>query len=39
MAYYDLEQQEQLSELQAWWKQWGALVLTALALALAAVAG
>jgi predicted negative regulator of RcsB-dependent stress response len=38
MAYYDLEQQEQLSELKAWWKQWGALVLTAVALALAAVA-
>jgi len=39
MAYYDLEEQEQLSTLQAWWKQWGAIVLTALALGLAAVAG
>ena len=39
MAFYDLEQQEQLSELQAWWKQWGALVLTVVALALAAIAG
>jgi predicted negative regulator of RcsB-dependent stress response len=39
MAYYDLEEQEQLSELQAWWKQWGALTLTAIGLALALVAG
>jgi predicted negative regulator of RcsB-dependent stress response len=38
MAFYDLEQQEQLSELQAWWKQWGALTVAAVALALAAVA-
>ena len=39
MAYYDLEEQEQLAELKSWWKQWGALVLMAIALALAAVAG
>ena len=38
MAYYDLEEQEQLAELKAWWKQWGALILTAVALALAAIA-
>lgn len=38
MAYYDLEEQEQLAELKAWWKQWGALILTAIALALAAFA-
>lgn len=38
MAFYDLEQQEQLSELQAWWKQWGALTVTAIALALVAIA-
>jgi predicted negative regulator of RcsB-dependent stress response len=38
MAFYDLEQQEQLSALQAWWKQYGALVLIGLALAFAAVA-
>jgi predicted negative regulator of RcsB-dependent stress response len=39
MAYYDLEEQEQLSELKAWWKQYGALCLGGLALALAAIAG
>jgi predicted negative regulator of RcsB-dependent stress response len=39
MAFYDLEEQEQLSALQAWWKQWGALVVIAIALALATVAG
>jgi len=38
MAYYDLEEQEQLSALQSWWKQWGAVVLAGLALGLAAVA-
>jgi predicted negative regulator of RcsB-dependent stress response len=38
MAFYDLEQQEQLSALQAWWKQYGALVFIGLALGLAAVA-
>ncbi len=26
MAAYDLEEQEQLAELKAWWKQWGNLV-------------
>lgn len=39
MAYYDLEEQEQLSALQAWWKQWGAAVFAGVALAFAAVAG
>jgi predicted negative regulator of RcsB-dependent stress response len=39
MAFYDLEEQEQLSALQAWWRQWGALVVTAIALALTVVAG
>jgi len=38
MAYYDLEEQEQLSTLKAWWKQHGALCLMGLALALAAIA-
>ncbi len=38
MAYYDLEEQEQLSELKAWWNQWGALTLAGIGLALAAVA-
>lgn len=34
MAFYDLEEQEQLSALQAWWKQYGALVLLGIALVL-----
>jgi len=32
MAYYDLEEQEQISELKAWWNRWGVLV-TAVAIA------
>ena len=39
MAYYDLEEQEQLASLKAWWRQYGALCLGGLALALAALAG
>lgn len=39
MAYYDLEEQEQLASLKAWWNQYGALCLGGLALALAAIAG
>lgn len=39
MAYYDLEEQEQLASLKAWWRQYGALCLGGLALALAGVAG
>lgn len=38
MAYYDLEEQEQISALQAWWKQWGALTLLVVALGIASVA-
>ena len=38
MAYYDLEEQEQLDELKSWWKRWGPLLLTAIALALAGLA-
>ena len=38
MAFYDLEEQEQLSELQAWWKQWGVPLLLGIALLLIAVA-
>ncbi len=26
MAVYDLEEQEQLEDLKAWWRQWGALI-------------
>jgi predicted negative regulator of RcsB-dependent stress response len=38
MAFYDLEEQEQLSALQAWWKQWGAMLLLGIALVIGAVA-
>lgn len=38
MSAYDLEEQEQLAEFKAWWKQHGNLVLTAITLALLAVA-
>lgn len=38
MSTYDLEEQEQLAELKVWWKQHGNLVLTAITLALLAVA-
>ena len=34
MATYDLEEQEQLAELKAWWKQYGNLVLGTLIAAL-----
>jgi len=39
MATYDLDEQERLDELKAWWKRWGNLVLIGLAVAIAAVAG
>ena len=39
MATYDLDEQERLDELKAWWKRWGTLVLTALAIIVAATAG
>jgi predicted negative regulator of RcsB-dependent stress response len=38
MAFYDLEEQEQLSALQTWWKQYGAMVLLGIALVLVGVA-
>jgi predicted negative regulator of RcsB-dependent stress response len=38
MSAYDLEEQEQLAELKAFWKQYGNLIVLALALALAVVA-
>ena len=34
MATYDLEEQEQLATLKAWWKDNGNLVMTALSLVL-----
>jgi predicted negative regulator of RcsB-dependent stress response len=39
MATYDLDEQERLDELKAWWKRWGNLVMIALAVAIAASAG
>ncbi|MGA7950783.1 MAG: tetratricopeptide repeat protein [Thiobacillaceae bacterium] len=36
---FDLEEQEQLDELKAWWDRWGTLVSIAIAGALAATAG
>ena len=42
MAVYDLQEQEQIDDLKAWWKQWGDYVTwaaVAVALALAAVQG
>src|SRR5580658_9754663 len=38
MAVYDLQEQEQLDELKAYWKQYGNLILTVLTLAIAAIA-
>ena len=39
MATYDLDEQERLDELKAWWKRWGNLVVIGLAVAIAAGAG
>ena len=39
MAAYDLEEQEQLAALKAWWQENGGLVVTALTLVLAVLAG
>jgi len=39
MAVYDLEEQEQLSELKSWWNTYGNLVTTVLLALLVAVAG
>ncbi len=39
MATYDLDEQERLDELKAWWKRWGSLVMFGLAVAIAAAAG
>jgi predicted negative regulator of RcsB-dependent stress response len=38
MSAYDLEQQEQLAAVKAWWRQYGSLLLTAVTIALAGVA-
>lgn len=39
MATYDLDEQERLDELKAWWKRWGNVVLMVLAIIVAATAG
>jgi predicted negative regulator of RcsB-dependent stress response len=39
MAYYDLEEQEQIDAIKSWWQQYGTLVILGIGLALAAVAG
>lgn len=39
MATYDLDEQERLDELKAWWKRWGAIAMLGLAVVVAAVAG
>lgn len=39
MAAYDLEEQEQLAALKAWWQENGGLVVTALTLVVAVLAG
>ena len=39
MATYDLEEQENLENLKAWWKRWGNVVLLAAALIAMAAAG
>jgi predicted negative regulator of RcsB-dependent stress response len=39
MATYDLDEQERLDELKAWWKRWGNLTLIALAVVITAAAG
>ncbi|MBZ0068999.1 MAG: tetratricopeptide repeat protein [Thiobacillus sp.] len=39
MATYDLDEQERLDELKAWWKRWGSLVMMGLAVVIAAAAG
>jgi len=36
---YDLEEQEQLATIKAWWERWGNLVLTGVTLVLLAIAG
>ena len=38
MAAYDLEEQEQLAEIKAWWKQYGNLLTNVLLAAVLAAA-
>ncbi len=39
MAVYDLEEQEQIDEFKAWWKQYGGLVILVAVVALLTLAG
>ena len=39
MAVYDLEEQEQIDEIKAWWKQYRALVVLVIVVAAATVGG
>ena len=39
MATYDLDEQERLDELKAWWKRWGNLLMIGLAVVIAVAAG
>jgi predicted negative regulator of RcsB-dependent stress response len=39
MAVYDLEEQEKLDDLKAWWRQWGNTITTIVAIACVALAG
>src|SRR4051812_5740457 len=39
MAVYDLEEQEQIDEIKAWWKQYGGLVMLVAIVALLTIAG
>ncbi len=39
MAVYDLEEQEQIAEIKAWWKQYGGFVLLVVTVALLTLAG
>jgi len=39
MATYDLDEQERMDELKAWWKRWGNLMMFGLAVVIAVAAG
>ena len=39
MAVYDLEEQEQIDEIKAWWKQYGGLVILVATIAVLTLAG
>lgn len=39
MATYDLDEQERMDELKAWWKRWGTVVMIGAAVAISAAAG